>query len=78
MIMYLLDNPETIKNKYHKLFFKGHSVSFVCFELLNPLDDGGPYADHGELLDDKQASIILVENLTRSNATKRIRRKTNR
>jgi len=53
-------------------------VSFVCFELLNPLDDGGPYADHGELLDDKQASIILVENLARSNATKRIRRKTNR
>jgi len=48
------------------------------FELLNPLDDSKPYAVHWELLDDKQASIILVENFARSNATKRIRRKTNR
>jgi hypothetical protein len=44
-IMYLLDNPETIKNKYHKLFFKGFVsywlgviISFVLLaslELLN-------------------------------------------
>jgi len=43
LIMYLLDNPETIKNKYHKLFFKGLAsywigaiISFVllCSVLL--------------------------------------------
>jgi hypothetical protein len=53
-------------------------VSFVCFELLNPLDDGDPYVDHGELLDDKQTTINLVEKLAKSNAAKRIRRKINR
>ncbi|RTL14370.1 MAG: hypothetical protein EKK56_01295 [Flavobacteriaceae bacterium] len=43
-IMYLLDNPETIKNKYHKLFFKGIAsywlgvvLSFLVLCLLQLL-----------------------------------------
>lgn len=28
-IIYLLDNPKTIKNKYHKLFFKGFASYWI-------------------------------------------------